>query len=210
MLSWFRGVCFEEEPGGAETYRQLESLAAGAPAGCDGLLFHPYLFGERSPFYNPEARGAFLGLRHWHGKGHLVRSVMEGVAFSIANCMAAVQAIARDRGEPVTILRTGRSGGSRLPVWRQIITEALDRALEVVDVEEPGCLGAALLGGVGVGLYEDLASAIERTVKVATRSSPDPATAACYRELRGLFNQTYQALEPHLYQRGGQPRAGRT
>ena len=210
VLSWFREVCFEEEPGGAETYRRLESLAAGTPAGCDGLLFHPYLFGERSPFYNPEARGAFLGIRHWHGKGHLVRSIMEGVAFSIANCMDAVQAIARERGEPVTLLRSGKSGGSQLSVWRQIITDALDRALEVVDVEEPGCLGAALLGGVGVGLYEDLASAIRRTVQIATRSSPDPAVAALYREQRCLFNETYHALEPHLYRRGGQPRAGRT
>ena len=210
VLSWFRGVCFEDAPAGAETYRRLESLAAGVPAGCDGLLFHPYLFGERSPFYNPGARGAFLGIRHWHGKGHLVRSIMEGVAFSIANCMDAVQAIARERGEPVTLLRTGRSGGSRLSVWRQIITDALDRALEVVEVEEPGCLGAALLGGVGVGLYEDLASASRRTLQIATRSSPDPTAAALYRQQRSLFNETYQALEPHLYRRSGQSRAGCT
>ena len=208
VLSWFRGVCFDDEPEGAAAYRHLESLAAGAPAGCDGLLFHPYLFGERSPFYNPEARGAFLGIRHWHGKEHLVRSVMEGVAFSIANCMDAVQAIARTRGDRVNLLRTGKSGGSRLSVWRQIITDALDQALEVAEVEEPGCLGAALLAGVGVGLYDDLGSAIQQTVQIVTRSSPDPARAALYRDQRTVFNQTYQALEPHLYHRSGQRRAG--
>ena len=174
VLSWFRGVCFEDEPKSAAAYRHLESLATSAPAGCDGLLFHPYLFGERSPFYNPEARGAFLGIRHWHGKEHLVRSVMEGVAFSIANCMDAVQAVAHTRGARVNLLRTGKSGGSQLSVWRQIITDALDHDLEVAEVEEPGCLGAALLAGVGVGLYEDLISAIQQTVQLTTRSSPEP------------------------------------
>ena len=201
VLSWFRGVCFKGEAESAETYRQLESLAAGAPAGCDGLLFHPYLYGERSPFYNPEARGAFLGIRHWHGQEHLVRSIMEGVAFSIANCMDAIQDIAHTRGASVNLLRTGKSGGSQLSVWRQIITDALDHTLEVAEVEEPGCLGAALLAGVGVGLYGDLASAIQRTVQISTRSSPDPERAALYRDRRRVFNETYQALEPHLYHR---------
>jgi len=209
VLSWFRGVCFEDEQAGAATYHELESLAASAPAGCDGLLFHPYLFGERSPFYNPEARGAFLGIRHWHGREHLVRSVLEGVAFSIANCLAAIQAIADKRGERVTVLRTGKSGGGQLSLWRQIITDALDQALEVVDVEEPGCLGAALLAGVGVDLYEDLASAIRGTVRVTSRSSLDPARAALYLYLRSAFNETYQALEPHFHDRTGQIPAGR-
>jgi xylulokinase len=199
VLSWFRGVCFEGEQQEPAIYRELEALAARAPAGCDGLLFHPYLFGERSPFYNPEARGAFLGIRHWHGKEHLVRSIMEGVAFSISNCMDAIQAIARERGEPVNLLRTGKSGGSQLSVWRQIIADALNQAIEVADVDEPGCLGAALLAGVGIGCYADLESAIKGTVQVTTRSEPDPTTAALYRDLRNTFNKTYQALESHLY-----------
>jgi xylulokinase len=203
VLSWFRGVCFEDEQEDAATYRQLESLAASAPAGCDGLLFHPYLFGERSPFYNPEARGAFLGIRHWHGKEHLVRSIMEGVAFSIANCMDAIQAIAHKREARVDILRTGKSGGSQLSVWRQIIADALDQSLEVADVEEPGCLGAGLLAGVGTDLYENLESAIQSTVQITTRVSPDAARAALYREQRSVFNETYLALEPHLYLHSG-------
>lgn len=201
VLSWFRGVCFGDGEERAESYRQLESLAASAPAGCDGLLFHPYLYGERSPFYNPEARGAFVGIRYWHGRAHLVRSILEGVAFSIANCLDAIQAIANRRGERVEVLRTGKSGGSQLCVWRQIIADALDHALEVVDVDEPGCLGAALLAGVGVGLYEDLQSAIQRTVQLTTRNAPDPATAALYGERRRVFNETYHALESHLYPR---------
>jgi xylulokinase len=199
VLSWFRRICFEDGQEGSTIYDHLESLAASAPPGSDGLLFHPYLFGERSPFYNPEARGAFLGIRHWHDRGHLVRSIMEGVAFSIANCMDAIRAIADKRGEQVTVLRTGRSGGSQLPVWRQIIADALDHAIEVADVDEPGCLGAALLAGVGIGCYADLESAIQGTVQVTTLSSPDPTSAALYGDLRITFNETYIALESHLY-----------
>jgi sugar (pentulose or hexulose) kinase len=125
---------------------------------------------------------------------------MEGVALAIANCVDAVQEIACQREEQVTVFRTGRSGGSQLPAWRQIITDSLDHALEIVDVDEPGCLGAALLAGTGIGAYKDLASAIRQTVRVGVRSSPDAASAALYRERRALFNETYQALEPRLYQ----------
>jgi xylulokinase len=200
-LAWFRSLCLADAPEGPATYQLLESLAAGIPAGSDGLLFHPYLYGERSPFYNPEARGAFLGLRHWHGRGHLVRSIMEGVAFAIANCLDAVRLVARARQETLRVIRTGQSGGSRLPLWRQIITDAVDQVIEVVDVDEPGCLGAALLAGVGTGLYGDLSLAVEWTVQVAARSLPDPATSVLYRDRRAVFNDVYQALESKLYRR---------
>ena len=198
VLSWFRDVYFGQDLEGAASYRELESLASEIAPGCDGLLFHPYLFGERSPFYNPEAKGAFLGIRHWHGRGHLVRSVMEGVAFAIANCADAVQAIAQEAGQPVTVLRTGKSGGSRLPIWRQIIADALDHALEVAEIDEPGCLGAALLAGAGIGLYENLASASRQVTRIAIRTVPDPVSVAVYRDRRAVFNDTYSALESHL------------
>jgi xylulokinase len=198
-LSWFEGVCFEQGVEGAERYRQLDSLAARAPAGCDGLLFHPYLFGERSPFYNPKARGAFLGIRHWHGREYLVRSVMEGVAFAIANCLEAIQAVAAENHKRLTVIRTGQSGGTQLSTWRRIIADALDHRIEIVEIDEPGCLGAALLAGVGVGLYPDIPSAVERTVRVVAASSPDPANATLYRDQRALFNGTYHAVESRLY-----------
>jgi xylulokinase len=200
-LAWFRDVCLQDAEEEPATYHRLESLAAGIAAGSDGLFFHPYLFGERSPFYNPEARGAFLGIRHWHGRGHLVRSIMEGVAFAIANCLDAIRAIAQARNEKLKVIRTGQSGGSQLPVWRQIITDAVDHAIEVVDVEEPGCLGAALLAGVGTGIYEDIPLAIQWAVRVMVRTLPDPAVSALYRDQRVVFNDVYRALEARLYQR---------
>lgn len=200
-LAWFRELCFAGEEETPATYRALESMAEAIVPGCDGLYFHPYLFGERSPFDNPEARGAFLGLRHWHRREHLVRSILEGVAFAVADCLDALREVARSRGEELGVLRTGQSGGSRLPVWVQIIADALDQAIEVVGVDEPGCLGAALLAGTGAGLYGDVAAAIRRAVQVAGCARPDGATAAFYREQRRVWNDLYGALEGRLYQR---------
>jgi xylulokinase len=201
VLSWFKDLCWEgtRAENWASIYREIEALAAGVSPGCDGLLFHPYLYGERSPFYNPEARGAFLAISHWHGKGHFVRSMMEGVAFCIANCLDTLQAIARDRGERLRTVRTGEGGGSRLRVWRQIISDVLGLSLEVIRVEEPGCLGAALLAGVGVGIYQDVPSAISQTVSVGFETSPDTKNSALYKERRQVFNETYEALAPILY-----------
>lgn len=202
VLSWFKDECFggDPAPDGPAVYRELDSLAASVEPGCGGLLFHPYLYGERSPFYNPNARGSFLGIAHWHQTRHLVRSVMEGVAFCIGNCFDAIKTIARDRNERMKTIRTGQSGGSRLPIWRQIIADALDFPLEVVSVEEPGCWGAALLAGVGVGEYQDIASAVGRTTHVSSRISPNSENTAFYRERRIVFNETYRALEGILYQ----------
>lgn len=199
VLSWFKAVCSDSAQNEADVYRRLGSLAARVPCGSDGLLFHPYLFGERSPFYNADAGGAFLALRSWHGQGHLARSIMEGVAFSIANCLDAISELAGEQHDRLVAIRTGQSGGSQLPIWRQIIADVLDQPLELVAVDEPGCLGAALLAGAGVGLVGDVETAARRIAPVALRITPDAVNADLYRERRILFNDTYRALEPHLY-----------
>jgi xylulokinase len=201
ILAWFKDMCFGEDPvrDEAEVYREIEASAASVGPGCDGLLFHPYLYGERSPFYNPQARGSFLAIAHWHHRAHFIRSIMEGVAFCIGNCFDVIKAIAASRNETIEKIRTGEGGGSRLQVWRQIITDVLEVDLEVVQVEEPGCLGAALLAGMGVGEYEDLVSATDGPVHVGSRISPDVDSSAFYRERRRVFNHTYRALESILY-----------
>jgi sugar (pentulose or hexulose) kinase len=86
-----------------------------------------------------------------------------------------------------------------MPLWRQIIANALDQAVEVADVREPGCLGAALLAGLGIGVYQDMPEALRRSVRMVARSAPDEPTAALYRERRAAFNDVYQALEARLY-----------
>jgi len=201
VLSWLRELCLGGLNGIDQTagYRELEALAAAVPPGCDGLLFQPYLFGERSPFYNPQARGAFLGLAHWHGKGHLARSVMEGVAAAIANCLDSLQAVACARGERIETLRTAESGGARLHIWRQIIADSLGMPLEALPVGEPGCLGAALLAGIGVGAYADLSAAVGQAVPTGSPIWPDAARNLLYRERRELSNAAYRLLEPLLY-----------
>jgi xylulokinase len=193
------GLCPRADEETSAAYRRLASQVAEIPPGCDGLLFHPYLYGERSPFYNPNARAGFLGIAHWHTSAHLARAVMEGVAYSIADCVDAVQAIAHERGENLRVIRTGQSGGSRLAVWLQIIADTLGHQLELVGAEEPGCLGAAILAGVGVGEYQDLPSAMGQTVRLVGRVVPDKDNTAFYHGRRVDFNTTYQAVEPLLY-----------
>jgi xylulokinase len=202
VLSWFKEMfcCEFKGKDDAEAYRELEVLAAAIKPGCDGLLFHPYLYGERSPFYNPKARGSFLATTYWHTKGHFVRSVMEGVAFSITNCFDVLQAIARKRNEEIQTIRIGEGGGSRSKLWRQIISDTLEILIEVMRVEEPGCLGAALLAGVGVGIYRDIQDAVQRTVQLHSQTLPDPTNSVIYKERRAVFNKTFQVLEPILYQ----------
>ena len=151
-----------------------------------------------------------MALAHWHGRAHLVRSVMEGIAFTIGNCFEVIEAIARGRNENIQTIRTGEGGGSRLGVWRQIIADVLNIPLEVVKIEEPGCLGAALLAGVGVGEYEDIQTAVGRTTHIDSLTSPDAKNTALYEERRSMFNETYRVLEPVLYaqtdQEGGDER----
>jgi len=200
VLSWFKDMfCGEYHSADDEVYRKLELLAEEVSPGSDGLFFHPYLHGERSPFRNPNARGSFLGIAHWHKKGHFARSVMEGVAFCIANCFDTINDIARRRNEQISTVRTGESGGARIKLWRQIIADVLGTPIEVVATEEAGCLGAALLAGVGIAEYRDIPDAIGHAVRIAKQVTPDPGTSAIYREARNLFNRVYRTIEPILY-----------
>lgn len=200
-LTWFKEMFCQELAGKheTETYQELESWAAAVSPGCEGLLFHPYLYGERAPFYNPNARGSFLAIARWHTKGHFVRSVLEGVAFCIANCFDVVQNIARQRNEEIHTLRIGAGGGGRSPLWRQIISDMLAFPIDVMQAEEPGCLGAALLAGVGVGVYANIEEAVSQAVHRNSQTLPDSANSIVYQEKRRLFHQTFQALESLMY-----------
>lgn len=198
VLSWFGDLASQDRRDSTALYREIDSLASRAPPGAEGLIFHPYLFGERSPFYDPQAKGSLLGISHRHGRAHILRSIMEGVACAVANCLDAIQAIAQQAGQPVTVLRTGLSGGGQFATWRQILADALNHVIEVVDSQEPGCLGAALLAGVAVGIYASIPSAARQTSRTATIILPDPHVAALYSRQRVRFNESYQALSSVL------------
>ena len=144
-LQWFRDT-FLPEAG----FDEVTELAAGAPPGVDGLLFLPYLTGERTPHSDPLARGAFVGLTTRHGLAHLARAVLEGVAMGLRDALTLVRKAVPDVDE---VRITG--GGARSPLWRQIVADALESPLSLLEESEGAAYGAALLSAVGAGWASD-------------------------------------------------------
>ncbi|NLG52080.1 MAG: xylulokinase [Chloroflexi bacterium] len=172
-------------------YRALDAAASDVEPGAQGLLFLPYLIGERSPHWNPKARAAFVGLAMTHGRAEMARAVMEGVAFNLRLILDAF----RDQGASVTTLRL-IGGGARSRVWRQILADVLNvPILRPRLLVEATSLGAAIAGGVGVGLYPDYTVA-DRLIAVEKGEEPAPTAVARYEELYALFQASYHALVP--------------
>ena len=166
----------------------MTGLAAGAPPGSEGLLFLPYLTGERTPHADPLARGAFVGLTPRHGLGHLTRAVLEGVTYGLRDSFELM------RGLGLTINQVRASGGgTRSPLWRQILADVFDTEIVTVNVTQGAAFGAALLAGVGIGMYASVTDACERVIQLAERHEPGP-DAAVYAD----FYPRYRALYPAL------------
>jgi xylulokinase len=177
--------------GAAKDFRALDALAAGVPAGAGGLLFLPHLLGERAPYWNPAARGAFVGLAMPHGRAEVARATLEGVAFHLRLILDALRA----QGAQVRAMRL-IGGGAKSALWRQIMADALGLPIVLPALTaEATSLGAAIAGGIGVGIYPDY-SVASRLVPVHEAEQPDPATVARYDELAGIYAETYRALEP--------------
>jgi xylulokinase len=186
--------------GGAEAklYDELEAAASAVAPGAGGLLFLPYLIGERSPHWNPLARGAFVGLTMAHGRPEMARAVLEGVALNLKLILDAFQ----DQGAGIGAMRL-IGGGARSALWRQILADVYGLPiLRPHLLAEATSLGAAIAGGVGVGLFPDFRVAYE-IVQVEEAEQPSSAAQAHYAELYPLFQETYQALEP-IYERLGE------
>jgi xylulokinase len=170
-------------------YQEMEDLASSVEPGAQGLFFLPYLIGERSPHWNPRARAAFVGLTMAHGRAEMARAVLEGVAFNLRIILDALRA----QGAPFTALRL-IGGGARSPLWRQILADVFDLpVLRPKLLVEATSLGAAIAGGVGVGLYPDYSVAGE-LVQVEPGEEPRPEVAQRYEELYGVFRETYESL----------------
>jgi xylulokinase len=192
-LRWFRDALGEEELAqaaatGADVYDLLTAQAANAPAGCEGLIFLPYLSGERTPHPDPDARGVFFGLTLRHGKEHMVRSVLEGVAYGLRDSLE----LARDMGLHIEQVRAS-GGGTRSPLWKQILADIFDTEIVTTNAIEGAAFGAALLAGVGAGAYRDVAEAAERTVQVTGTTEPGPD-----RSVYADYYPRYRALYPAL------------
>lgn len=199
-LRWFRDTFAVDSRGAHETYDQLTSEAAKIPAGSDGLLWTPYLMGERTPHLDSNARGALIGLTASHTRAHVVRAILEGVAFSLRDTFT----LFREMNVPVKNIRLG-GGGARSPLWRQIQADVYGQAVEIVAAEEGAAYGAAILAGVGAGVWPSVDAACAAVVRVASRVNPQPeavatldASYAAYRRVypatRNIFNSTEKTL----------------
>ncbi|MGD2049943.1 MAG: xylulokinase [Chloroflexota bacterium] len=184
-LQWYRDTFFPQMD-----FDELVSDAESAPLGCEGLLFLPYLTGERTPHPDPLARGAFVGLTIRNGRDHITRSVLEGVAFGIKDSFELIQASGLGAIEQVRI----SGGGARSATWRQLIANVLGSELVTVNTTEGAAFGAALLAGVGAGLYGSVPEACQATIQVTGRTVPDEGATADY---QGYYAR-YQALYPAL------------
>jgi len=174
--------------GGGDFDALLREAAAWEP-GVEGLLFAPYLAGERTPYADPDARGAFTGLSLRHDRGALVRAVLEGVAFGLLDCLDLVRA---HGGAPGSARVSG--GGSRGDLWLEILAATLGLPLERTAVDAGAAYGAALLGGVAAGVFASPKEAVEASVRTTATVEPDPELARAYAAIR----PAYQALYPTL------------
>ncbi len=195
-LRWFRDAFATNSSGVRESYEQLTAEAAKIPAGSDGLLWTPYLMGERTPHLDSSARGALVGLTASHTRAHVVRAILEGVAFSLRDSFT----LFREMNVPVTSIRLG-GGGARSPFWRQIQADVYGHVVEIVEAEEGAAYGAALLAGVGAGHWPTVDAACAATVRVASRVNPEPAAVATlnasYSAFRRVYPATREILDPH-------------
>ena len=180
-LKWFR-----QHFGGGKTYEGLDKEAATVPAGSDGAIWLPYLMGERSPHLDPHATSTFAGLTASHTTAHLTRAVMEGVAFSLRDSLE----IFKDNGAHVNSIQLG-GGGARSNLWCQIQAYVYGQTVETLKADEGAAFGAALLAGVGTGVWKTVDDACKRTVRVAERFRPQKKSVEVmdrrFEEYRNLY-----------------------
>jgi len=192
---WLRdALCSEEkslaERSGRDPYEYMNEQAAQAPAGSEGLLFLPYLAGERTPYPDPEARGVFSGLTLRHSKPHLMRAVMEGVAFGLRDSFE----ILKEMGVPVKRVRAS-GGGARSELWLKIQASVTGYTHNLVNVDEGGSLGVALLAGVGTGVWDSVEAACKAVVQETEGQAPDPEWQARYEALYPYYRRLYSQLK---------------
>jgi xylulokinase len=185
-LEWFR-----DRLAAGTSFEALDAEADAWPPGAEGLLFAPYLAGERTPHADPDARGAFVGLQLRHDRGALVRAVLEGVAFGLRDALDAVRSV----GVEPTVGRAS-GGGARSPLWLRIVASALDLPIELTESEEGSAFGAALLGGVAGGVFADVHDAVARCVRIRRVVEPDAVWRDTYAGLLPRYRDAYPALAP--------------
>ncbi len=184
-LQWYRDTLAPDV-----NFDDLVKETANVPPGCEGLLFLPYLTGERTPHPDPLARGAWVGLTVRHKRAHLTRAVLEGVAFGIKDSFTLIENAGVGAIEQVRI----SGGGAKSLLWRQIIADVLGVELVTVNTTEGAAYGAALLAGVGAGAFESVSAACDTTIQITGRTTPTAATEK-YQSIYPYFRALYPALK---------------
>jgi xylulokinase len=183
-MRWLRDQVFALEA--PDAYDRMSGWAAQAPLGAGGLIFLPYLVGERTPHMNPRARGMFLGLTAGHGRPELVRAVLEGITLA---CYDAFRVLAELGATPTRIVLAG--GGTRSPLWRQIVADVFNLPVQPLATVEQSALGAALLAGSGIGRFDPVAAA-RAWASYGPTVKPDRARHERYAALFALFQSAYR------------------
>jgi len=194
-LKWFRDNFCESEKEAAkllniDPYILLDKEAEKIPLGSNGLLFLPYLMGERTPHLDPNARGVFFGLSAMHTKYDMLRSVMEGVAFSQKDCFEIIKGM----GIEATQVRAS-GGGGKSPLWRQMLADMFPCNIATINSCEGGALGVALLAGVGTGVYASVPEACDATIKVKSEQKPNAQANLAYEKYYNIYKGLYKNLK---------------
>ena len=193
-LQWFRnqlatGLADQAAQKGVEIYDLLTDEAAAVPAGAEGLYWLPYLMGERTPHLDAYARGGWVGLTAKHTRGHLVRAILEGVAYSLNDCLGIVESL----GASVEAVRAS-GGGAKSPLWRSILAGVFSKPIATLQTQEGSAYGAALLAMVGTGAFGSVAEACSSAIVEQRRDQPDPDLTVAYGRSYGMFRELYPAL----------------
>ncbi len=182
-LRWFR-----ERISGGRTFEEMSREAENVPAGSNGLVFLPYLNGDRTPHLDPDAKGIFFGLTYEHTRAHMTRAIMEGVAFSIKESLEIIKILNIPLDK---VIASG--GGAKSPLWRQIQADVYGKVLFTVTNDEQACAGAAMTAGIGTGIYRDFSDACSQVVRFEDSTTvPDPAAAETYRTRFEVYRELYR------------------
>ncbi len=194
-LKWFRdNFCIEEmrtaQLMDVDPYVLMDKEAEKVQAGCSGLMYLPYLMGERTPHLDPNARGVFFGLSAKHQKQDMLRAIMEGVVYSLKDCLEIIKGMGVDVGE---VRASGGGGKSKL--WRQMQADAFGDNINTIQSAEGPALGVAILAGIGAGVYDSVVQACDEVIKVESTQQPDDNMHAIYTPYYRLYQQLYTSLK---------------
>jgi xylulokinase len=185
-FEWYKDTFAPER-----SYDEITAGAASAPAGCEGLMFLPYLSGERNPYFDPDARGVFFGATRRGTQDWFARAVLEGVAYAFKDLFGLL-----DEAKAPAVEIRAIGGGAKSALWRQIIADVLGKSLFQMNVEEGSAFGAALLAAVGTGAYASVPEACAATLRTADETRPNLAQTAAYAPYHALYKSLYPALKP--------------